>query len=184
MTRLTMLLLLTIGCASKESGTDDGSAADVPDITGKYQIFPGAATGCTDGVGEDAVSENFWVVDWATGLLKISDESGDLSFIFPAGGDEGYTFTGSILSNATFTLYGEAMFEGSTDRGLGEVAVMARLSVDGSGTAEMNGNCWKLKGDMLVNVDEDDNGLEADDCQIEVPFEASQLSGGTCTGAR
>ena len=182
MTRLTMLLLLTIGCSAKDSEAD--TAEPVLDITGKYQIFPGAATGCTDGVGEEAISENFWVVDWARGRLQISDESGGLSFIFPLGGEEGYTFTGSILSNGTFTLYGEAMFEGSTDRGLGEVDVMARLSVDGSGAAEMNGSCWKLKGALLVNVDEDDNGLEADDCQIDVPFEASQLSGGTCTGVR
>jgi len=184
MSRLMVLLIMLAGCAGEEKSSEEGGTDEAPDITGKYQIFPGAATGCTDGIGEDAISENFWVIEWATGLLQISDTDGYLTYSFPLGGEEGYSFDGSVMSNRGFNLYGEVIFEGTTDRGLGEEDVMARLSVDGAGTAAMNESCWKLSGSLTVTVDENDDGLESNDCVLDVPFEASQLSGGSCTGVR
>jgi len=170
-----------MGC-SDEKSTDDAQAVEALDITGKYQIFPGSATGSTLGEGEDAISENFWVIDWMTGPLKVNDGDEGLSFLFPKGGEEGYEFSASIIDNGTFTLFGDVVFEGSTDRGLGPEPVMARLSLDGSGEANMNEDCWKLTGHLLVTVDEDDDGIEVNNCEINVPFEASQLSGGSCKG--
>ena len=49
--------------------------------------------------------------------------------------------------------------------------------------AEDIDGCWKLKGAISVNVDEDDNDLDADDCILDVPFEMFQLDGANCNGA-
>ena len=183
--KAVLVLALVAACAGKDDVGDEGGTDGGPSlegVAGQYQLIPAAATGCTVGEGDSASSEDFWVVDWADGMLKIDGEAGALSFIFPRGGEEGYTFRGSLLESLRFSFYDDAIFEGQTDRGLGPEDVMARLTVEGSGKAEDDGGCWKLVGEMKIVVDEDDNGIDVDNCTLEVPFQASQLSGDGCDG--
>lgn len=180
-----IFLVLLAACGGKESssGGDTAGQADARDgIAGQYQFIPSAATGCTVGEGENAVSEDFWVVNWADGMLKIDGDPDTATFIFPRGGTEGYAFPGSILSGLTFSFYGDVIFEGEVDRGLGPEPVMARLTAEGVGSAENDGGCWQLSGDMKVVVDEDDDQIDVTNCTLEVPFIAAQLSGDNCDG--
>ena len=185
--RTVLAMALLVACAEKDTSRDqgDGGGQDgvsLDGVAGQYQLIPAAATGCTVGEGESAYSEDFWVVDWADGMLKIDGQAEALSFIFPRGGEVGYTFNGSLLESLRFSFYDDVVFEGQTDRGLGPEDVMARLTVEGSGEAEDDGGCWQLDGEMKIRVDEDDNGIEADNCTLEVPFRAAQLSGDGCDG--
>ena len=187
MKRLMMVLVLA-GCGAKDEGSGDGDDGDTTDplagVVGKYNFIPGAATGCTVGSDAEAVSENFWVVDWLSGMLKIDGTPDDLTYLFPLGGEAGYEFAGGMLDDQSFNMYGSVIFEGVVDRqGLEAQDVMADLALVGTGDGENTGGCWSLSGMISVNVDEDDNDLDADDCTLEVPFQASQLDGATCDGA-
>jgi|GEM_PF-4941909 len=182
--KAALVLALLVACADKDTAGDEDVGDGGPSldgVAGQYQLIPAAATGCTVGEGDSASSEDFWVVDWADGMLKIDGDAGALSFIFPRGG-EGYEFRGSLLESLRFSFYDDVIFEGQTDRGLGPEDVMARLTVEGSGSAEDDGGCWQLTGDMKIVVDEDDNGIDVDNCTLEVPFQAAQLSGDGCDG--
>jgi len=153
-------------------------------FTGKYQTIPGTATGCTVGEGEDAESEDFWVVYWATGLLKIDGTKDALTYLFPLGGEEGYEFSGTINDSGAFTMGGEVIFEDtlSEREGLVDVDVMARLTMSGVGSGEKQPNgCWTLSGAFTVMVDENDDELDFNNCTLEVPFEAYQLEGDQCS---
>ena len=183
--KAVLVLALLGACSDKDTAADEGGTDYGPSlagIAGQYQLIPAAATGCTVGEGDSASSEDFWVVDWADGMLKIDGEADSLSFIFPRGGEAGYSFSGSLLESLRFSFYDDTIFEGQTDRGLGPEDVMARLTVEGNGKAEDDGGCWQLTGEMVIVVDEDDNGIDVDNCTLEVPFQAAQISGDGCDG--
>ena len=183
--KAVLFLALLGACSDKDTAADEGGTDDgvsLAGIAGQYNLIPSAATGCTVGEGDSASSEDFWVVDWADGMLKIDGEADSLSFIFPRGGEAGYSFSGSLLESLRFSFYDDAIFEGQTDRGLGPEDVMARLTVEGNGEAEDDDGCWKLVGKMNSVVDEDDLGIEVEMCPLEVPFKAGQISGDGCDG--
>ena len=185
MKRFLMVLVL-VGCGSKDgAGVDTATTTDpLTGVIGKYNFIPGAATGCTVGEGDEAESENFWVTGWLDGLMKVDGTTDAMTLLFPGGGDGGFEFQGSMLEDKSFNVYGSVIFEDVVDRqGLEDVAVMAELSLSGVGDGETSGGCWTLKGMLSIKVDEDDNDLDADDCTLEVPFEASQLDGDSCNGA-
>ena len=184
MKRIFMMLVL-LGCGSKDA-EDSGSVADpTVGVTGNYNILPGAVTGCTTGVGDEAKSEDFWVVDWATGLLVLGGSSDALTYSFPLAEPDPFEFTGSMTDDLSFNLYGEVFFAGTVDErdGLTDVDVTASLTMSGAGTGvKRDDGCWKLTGEFTVTVNEGDDTIDENDCDLEVPFEASQLKGDDCTG--
>ncbi len=193
-----LLAVLLVGCGSKEEGASDGDGGDdgggdVADdsVAGRYNNIPAAATGCLPPDDPDGDNEDFWVKDWVDGGLRVSGTVDALNFKFLSGGDAGYEFQGSMQPNGTFTVYGEVIFEETLPEraGVADVDVLARLTVSGSGQGEKNpdgSGCWTLTGDLEVNVNENDDELTADDCKLEVPFVASQLSSdnGDCDGLK
>ena len=199
------LLILCMGCTSSkddEGGGDYwadeyGGSSDTAEpaetdgdwvaelgLAGRYTSVLGTATGCTVGEGGDAKSEDFWVVDWATGLLTIDGTRDFLTYTFPLGGEAGYDCSGAMNDEFAFGMSGNVIFEDTLEErdGAFDVDVMARLTVSGVGTGEKQADgCWTLSGDFTVTVNENDDEIDGNNCNLEVRFVASQLEGDDCS---
>ena len=164
------------GCGGKDDAGDETVApgAGVEDeeieVTGSYNAQIAAATGCDE--------EAFWLEDWSKGPMKISGENSSLTFDFL----EGMEFGGAIDSSRNYSFAGEVEFTVEVEGDTGVESRMARLEVQNSGTFIRDGNCWEMDGDFTVLVDEDNNGLDFDNCTLTGPVKATQIQGGTCNG--
>ena len=174
-----VLSVFLLGCGSGDDGNDDettapgaGAAVEEIDVTGSYNVQLAAATGCDE--------ESFWLEDWAKGPLKITASDGSLTYDFL----EGMAFGGVVDSSRNYSFSGEAEFniEVLEDTGTETVTRMARLEVENSGSFILDGGCWEMDGDFSVIVDEDDNGLEFDNCTLTGPMKANQIQGENCNG--
>ncbi len=174
-----VLSALLLGCGNGGNADDDeiiapGSevAAEEIDVTGSYNAQLAAATGCDE--------ESFWLEDWAKGPLKITANDDSLTFDFL----DGMTFGGTVDSSRNYSFAGDAEFsiEVLEDTGSESVTRMARLSVENSGSFILDGGCWEMDGNFTVVVDEDDNGLDFDNCTLTGPMKANQLQGENCNG--
>ena len=112
------------------------------------------------------------------GPLTISETDGELSFDFM--GD--MAFSGAVDENKNFSFGGEVIFETTGSFDTGSVDLMARLEVQGLGTFTKRDGCWEMDSDLTVLVDQNNDGLEFNDCTLEGPVKATQISGGDCDG--
>jgi hypothetical protein len=168
---IRMVLLVLLGCTSKgEDSAEDTVVSSIPDVAGRYNTQIAAATGCE--------GEAHWLENWVPGPLTISDSDGTLSFDF--GG--GMVFSGTVDANKNFSFAGEASFETEEDFDTGMTTLSARLEVTGVGSFSKRDGCWELDGDLTVLVDENDDGLEFNDCTLVGPVKSTQIDGGTCNG--
>ena len=110
--------------------------------------------------------------------MKISGANNALTFDFL----EDMEFGGAIDNNRNYSFAGEVEFTIDVEGDTGVVSRMARLEVQNSGTFIRDGNCWEMDGDFTVLVDEDNNGLDFDNCTLTGPVKATQIQGGTCNG--
>ena len=163
----------------EDEGSDDDGGSDVPDtgggsddidVTGSYNVQVAAATGCG--------GEAFWLEDWVRGPMRISGESGALTFDFL----EGMEFSGAVDSSRTYSFAGEVEFTVAVHEDTGATTRMARLEAQNSGTFTLDGNCWVREGTFILQVDENNDGLEFNDCTVSAPVKATQISGGACNG--
>lgn len=166
-----MFLFLLLGCGAKgDDSAEGGVVATVPDVSGRYNTQIAAATGCE--------GEAYWLENWVPGPLRISEAEGSLSFDF--GGE--MVFAGIVDENKNFSFAGEVTFETSEQFDTGTEALTARLEVNGLGSFTKRDGCWELDGDLTVLVDQDDDGLDFNDCTLEGPLKSTQIEGGTCDG--
>ena len=171
------LSVFLIGCGEKDDSEDDGpiapgagAASEDIDVTGSYNAQIAAATGCDE--------EAFWLEEWSKGPMKISGENDALSFDFL----EGMEFGGAVETTRNYSFAGEVEFTTDTDGDTGTITRMARIEVQNSGTFTRNGNCWEMDGDFTLLVDEDNDGLDFNNCTLTGPVKATQIQGGTCNG--
>jgi hypothetical protein len=167
------VLMLLVSCTSK--GGDSGNGSHVNgsgpvDVTGRYNVQIAAATGCE--------GEAFWLEDWVPGPLTISNTDDSLTFDFMGG----LAFSGVVDENKNFSMGGEVTFETTESFDTGAEDLMARLEVQGLGSFTKRDGCWEMDGDLTVLVDQNNDGLEFNDCTLEGPVKATQISGGTCDG--
>jgi len=171
------LSMCLFGCETKDD--TDGSetiapgaeaGAEVIDVSGSYNAQIAAATGC----GE----ESFWLEDWSKGPMKISGENDSLTFDFL----DGMEFGGAVDSSRTYSFAGEVEFMVDVEGDTGVTSRMARIEVQNSGSFIRDGNCWEMDGNFTLLVDEDNDGLEFNDCTLTGPVKATQIQGGTCNG--
>ena len=166
-----MFLFLLLGCGEKESETTENEVvATIPDVTGRYNTQIAAATGCE--------GEAYWLENWVPGPLTI--ENSDDGLVFDFGG--GMEFVGTVDENKNFAFAGEVTFETEEAFDTGSAVLTARLEVSGLGTFAKRGECWELDGDLTVLVDQNDDGLEFNDCTLVGPVKSTQIDGGTCDG--
>ena len=172
------LSVCLLGCGGTKDDLDDGASGSGPqgeaeeiDVTGSYNSLISAATGC----GE----ESFWLEDWSVGPMKISEENGSLTFDF----FDGMEFTGVVDNSRTYTFSGEVEFTAVVGGDTGTTSRMARIEVQNSGVFVRDGNCWEMDGDFTLLVDEDNDGLDFNNCTLTGPVKAKQIRGETCNGA-
>ena len=175
-----VLSAFLLGCSNDGDASENETiapgaevSAEEIDVTGSYNVQLAAATGCDE--------ESFWLEDWAKGPMKIDEtDGGVLVFDF----FEDLAFEGTVDGSRNYSFLGDAEFsiELSEDTGSETVTRMARLGVENRGRFSLNGSCWEMDGDFSVVVDEDDNGLEFDDCTITGPMRATQIRGENCNG--
>jgi len=172
-----VLSVFLFGCGNKDGAGDDegpapgaGSQDENIDVTGSYNAQIAAATGCDE--------ESFWLEDWSKGPMKISGDNAALTFDFL----EGMEFGGAIDNSRNYSFAGEIEFTVEADGDTGTTTRMARIEVQNSGTFTRNGNCWEMDGDFTLLVDEDNNGLDFDNCTLAGPVKATQIQGGSCNG--
>ena len=172
MSRILFLILL-VSCSNKGDDSGEGAGAIVAgeiDVTGRYNVQIAAATGCE--------GEAFWLEDWVPGPLTINETDDALTFDFMGG----MAFNGIVDQNKNFSLGGEVTFETTGDFDTGTEDLMARLEVQGLGSFTKRDGCWEMDGDLTVLVDQNNDGLEFNDCTLEGPVKATQISGGDCDG--
>ena len=168
-----LFLMLLVSCNPKagDSGSGSGVISSGPvDVTGRYNVQIAAATGCE--------GEAFWLEDWVPGPLTIGDTDGSLTFDFMGG----MAFAGIVDENKNFSLGGEVTFETTESFDTGTEELMARLEVQGLGSFTKRDGCWEMDGDLTVLVDQNNDGLDFNDCTLEGPIKATQISGGDCDG--
>ncbi|MGB0641411.1 MAG: hypothetical protein ACPGTU_18905 [Myxococcota bacterium] len=169
--RILMIGFLLAGCGGDKG--DSGGAADVatpPNVEGRYNVQMSAATGCE--------LESYWLEEWVPGPLSIDGEPSSLTFNF----GNGMEFGGAVDSNKNYSFSGEAEISLTLNEDTGSSEVMARLEVLHDGSFEKRGDCWEMDGNFEVRVDENNDGLESNDCTITSPIKATQLEGGSCNG--
>ena len=172
------LSVCLIGCGGTKDDVDgetsgggpQGEAEDI-DVTGSYNSLISAATGC----GE----ESFWLEDWSIGPMKISGENDSLTFDF----FDGMEFSGVVDSSRSYTFSGEVDFTAVVAGDTGTASRMARIVVQNTGIFIRDGSCWEMDGDFTLTVDEDNDGLDLNNCTLTGPVKAKQIRGATCNGA-
>ena len=171
------LSVCMLGCAAKDDADDNEviapgaeAGAEVIDVTGSYNAQIAAATGCDE--------ESFWLEEWSKGPLKISGDNDALTFDFL----DGMAFGGSVDSSRYYSFAGEVEFTIDVDGDTGVTSRMARIEVENSGTFVRDGNCWEMDGNFTLLVDEDNDGLDFNNCTLTGPVKATQIQGGTCNG--
>ncbi len=148
--RYAMGLLLLGACTSSSEDTD---AAEVPDVTGRYNLVLIGTNGCDN---------NTALIDtWATGPLTITGEPGATTYDF----EEDVILEGSVASSGV----------GATSFQMGGVTTVDphALEIYASGVVYSEDDRWVLEGDFDVQAS---NGVQAEDCTITGPFKAYQVS--------
>ena len=171
------LSVCLIGCGGSSDDGDDETVAlgagedNGPiDVTGSYNAQIAAATGCDQ--------ESFWLEDWSKGPMKISGSNDALNFDFL----EGMEFSGAVDNDWNYSFDGEVTFTIQIDGDTGATSRTARIEVQNSGVFTRNGNCWEMDGAFILLVDEDNDGLDFNNCTLEGPIRATQIQGGDCNG--
>jgi hypothetical protein len=168
--RVLMIAFLLTGCGGDKDDSGGALLSVPPDVTGRYNVQMSAATGCE--------LESYWLEEWVPGPLSIDGSPESLTFSF----GEGMDFGGAVDSNKNYSFAGEAEITLTLNEDTGSSEVMARLEVNHDGSFEKRGDCWEMDGNFEVRVDENNDGLESNDCTITSPVKATQLSGGSCNG--
>jgi hypothetical protein len=134
------------------NGEEDTGGGTPPDVTGTYNVILEGVTGC----GDDPT----WIKDWCEGPLVISGDPGSLSFDF----GEDVVFAGAVLASRAYSFSGPLVFNGAD----------LDVANGGSFTVAKDGG-WDMEGDFEVNVSTDPN-FESDDCTINGPMHATEIS--------
>ena len=145
--RQTLWILVALaGC--NDGGDDSGGTEELPDVTGRYNVIPGAATGCE---GQDE-----WLKDWVEGSLTIEGEPQSLVYDF---GDD-VELEGSVSGSFSTQFSGELSTGG------------ANLVVSADGDYSVEDGRWVLRAEVTVEADDDSD----ETCTMIGPIEAYQLS--------
>lgn len=140
------IAVASLGC----SGKDGDSAAEIPDVAGRYQVFVTTVSGCENDVS--------LVQPWAQGPLTVGQNGAAINLDY----GDGASLDGSLDADGAFAASGSHAWSGRD------------LAISQEGTFADEAGTWTLAARFRITVSEDE--FESNNCTLEADIDATQIA--------
>lgn len=142
----SVVVLVALGCTDK---TGD-SAAEAPDVSGRYQVFVETVSGCDNDAS--------LVQPWAQGPLTVSQDGAVINLDF----GDGASLDGTLDAAGDYLASGSLEWSGRD------------LAISQEGSFGEDAGTWTLDARFRITVSEDE--FESNDCTLEADIAATQIA--------